>query len=234
MRSIILFLWAAALTGVLSSGCHGASEPAGPGASIPEFEHVFVVVEENENYDDIVGNAGDMPYLNSLIHDYGLATNYYANAHPSVNNYFSLTAGRPGLSSFWASDGMLADLHRGLVYGDNIAGILTDNTKTWKAYLEDLPQDGSLASSHAGYVKRHDPFAYFASVVHGTQNYQRQTSNLVPFEANFEKDLQNRTFPNYSFIVPDIYDDGHDDARSRREAACGDHTALKRIDQWLN
>jgi hypothetical protein len=70
--------------------------------------------------------------------------------------------------------------------------------------------------------------------MHGTQNYQRQTSNLVPFESNFEKDLQNRTFPNYSFIVPDIYDDGHDDARSRREAACGDHTALKRIDHWLN
>ena len=166
----------------------------------------------------MVGNTQDLPYFNSLIREYGLATNYYANTHPSVNNYFILTAGHAGFSSLWTSDGFLANLHAELVPGENIASILTDNRKTWKAYLEGLPEAGSLTSNHAGYVKRHDPFAYFTTVVGGDRDHSPQKSNLVPFEPNFEKDLQNHTFPNYSFIVPDIHDDGHDNAKTHREA----------------
>src|ERR1035438_4177690 len=63
------------------------------------FEHVFVVVEENEGYDLVIGNTTDLPYLNTLAAKYGLATNYYANTHPSLNNYFYLTAGRSGTRS---------------------------------------------------------------------------------------------------------------------------------------
>jgi phospholipase C len=100
--------------------------------------------------------------------------------------------------------------------------------------MEGLPEPGSLISSHAGYVKRHDPFAYFMTVVRGTQDYPSQKSNIVPFELNFKRDLQNHTFPNYSFIIPDLYNDGHDDPRSHKPAACADHAVLRRVDQWLN
>ncbi len=234
MRSTILFSLGALVVGMLPGKCHGAPQSASPKSGIPEFEHVFVVVEENQDYDDVVGNESDLPYFNSLISEYGLATNYYANTHPSVNNYFYLTAGHAGFSSLWTSDGFLANLHAELVPGENIASILTDNKKTWKAYLEGLPEAGSLTSNHAGYVKRHNPFAYFATVVHGTRDHPPQKSNLVPFEPNFERDLQNHAFPAYSFIVPNIHDDGHDNAKTRREAACGDHAAFQQIDQWLS
>lgn len=229
MRSTILFFLSAVFLGSLPGKCYAAPE-----SGIPEFEHVFVIVEENQNYDDVVGNTQDLPYLNSLIREYGLATDYYANTHPSVNNYFMLTAGHAGFSSFWASEGLLADRHTEQVSGVNIASILTDNKKTWKAYLEGLPAAGSLTSSHGTYVRRHDPFSYFTTVVQGTRYYPAQTANLVPFAGNFEKDLQNRRFPNYSFIVPDIYDNGHDNAKTHREADCGDHVALQQIDHWLN
>src|SRR2546425_3947764 len=60
-------------------------------APVPSFEHVFVVVEENQNYADVIGNTKDMPFLNTLAAQYGLATNYYARgdrvaerAHPRV------------------------------------------------------------------------------------------------------------------------------------------------------
>ena len=234
MRSTILFLLGALVFGILPGKCQDARQSAAPKSGIPAFEHVFVVVEENQNYDDVVGNENDLPYFNSLIREYGLATNYYANTHPSVNNYFYLTAGHAGFSNLWTSDGFLANLHAELVPGENIASILTDNRKTWKAYLEGLPEAGSLTSNHAGYVKRHDPFAYFTTVVGGDRDHSQQKSSLVPFEPNFEKDLQNHTFPNYSFIVPDIHDDGHDDVKTHKEAACGDHAALQQIDQWLS
>ena len=57
------------------------------------FEHVFVFVEENQNYEEVIGNTKDLPCLNRLAAKYGVATNYYANTHPSINNYFYLTAG---------------------------------------------------------------------------------------------------------------------------------------------
>lgn len=214
--------------------CCGASVSPPPNGGIPQFQHVFVLVEENENYNDVVGNTAEMPYLNSLIRDYGLATQYYANSHPSMNDYFFLTAARQGVSHFWASDGAFADMHPADVSGENVASILTDNKKTWKAYLESLPKPGSLTESHDGYVKRHDPFAYFATVVHGSRSDSSQRLNLVPFAPNFANDLRDHRFPNYSFIVPDIYDDGHNDLQSHKEAACGDHAALKQMDDWLS
>jgi len=95
------------LTMALSS-CASHRPPISVAASakvpIQPFGHVFVVVEENENYADVIGNTKDMPYLNMLAARYGLATNYYANTHPSINNYFFLTAGRSGTKPPWIGD----------------------------------------------------------------------------------------------------------------------------------
>ena len=150
------------------------------------FEHVFVVVEENQNYDEVIGNTKDLPYLNTLASKYGVATNYYANAHPSINNYFYLTAGRSGTRSPWIGD--LADKFPGEVAGDNIASILTANGKTWKG------------ADHFPYVKRHNPFAYFESVRRGhvAPGQASPAANIVSFE-NFARDLQHDSLPDDSF-----------------------------------
>ena len=50
-------------------------------------------MEENHSYSSVIGNAA-MPYLNRLASQYGLATQYYANTHPSIGNYFMLTTGQ--------------------------------------------------------------------------------------------------------------------------------------------
>ena len=49
--------------------------------TLPTFEHVFVVLEENHSYSSVIGNPS-MPYLNSLANTYGLATQYYAKRIP--------------------------------------------------------------------------------------------------------------------------------------------------------
>jgi len=204
-----------------------------PAASIPapaaRFDHVFVLVEENQNYEDVIGNTNDLPYLNTLAAKYGVATNYYANTHPSINNYFYLTAGRRGVGSLWA--GALADQYFGEVAGDNIASILTANHKTWKAYAESIPRAGYLDGDHSPYIKHHNPFAYFASV-RESSGQASQASNIVPFD-NFARDLQGDSLPNYSFIIPNLYNDGHNNPVTRKKATCGDHRALQGIDTWL-
>jgi hypothetical protein len=62
-----------------------AVTPPLPAQSV-RFGHVFVVVEENANFSDVVANPA-MPYLNGLANQNGLAANYFANAHPSIPNY---------------------------------------------------------------------------------------------------------------------------------------------------
>ena len=90
---------------------------------------MVLVVEENHNYSDVVGSSS-MPYLNSLITKYGLATQYYANTHPSIGNYFMLTAGQ----TITTDDGFT-----GTVNDDNIVRQLLAAGKTWKDYAEWLP-----------------------------------------------------------------------------------------------
>lgn len=103
----------------------------------------------------MIGNRQDMPYLNRLATQYGLATNYYADAHPSINNYFFLMAGHMGTFAPWIRD--LADLFPFDVGGENVASILSDNGKSWKVYAENMPGRGYVGDDRGLYVKRHNP-----------------------------------------------------------------------------
>jgi hypothetical protein len=62
-------------------------------APAAQMANVVLLVEENHSYDESVGTEA-MAYLNTLIAQYGLATEYYANKHPSIGNYFELTTGQ--------------------------------------------------------------------------------------------------------------------------------------------
>jgi acid phosphatase len=183
-------------------------------AATPAFSHVFIVVEENESYSQVVGNPS-MPYLNMLINNYGLATQYFANGHPSLPNYLWLTSG--------SNDGFTSDVCPGTVSADNVVRHLTSAGISWHAYMEDLKAVGSLTcagTSGGKYAGRHDPFIYFTDV----QNSPTIAANIVPF-TQFTTDLAADTFPRYNFIVPNTCNDAHDGG-----IACGLSTA----DAWLN
>lgn len=61
--------------------------------AIPAFDHIFIIVEENHAYSQIIGNSS-APYINSLANQQGLATNYFAIMHPSLPNYLTDLDGR--------------------------------------------------------------------------------------------------------------------------------------------
>src|SRR5215831_16864323 len=148
----------------ISSGCGGSLSTGGPPPS--SSSHVFIVVEENHSYSQVVGNAS-MPYLNRLANKYALATQYYADAHPSIGNYFMLTVGQPET---------LNDAFNGTVSDDNIVRELVNANKTWRSYAESLPSAGYLGGDVYPYFRHHNPFSYFSDLK-GTS----QAGNLVPF-----------------------------------------------------
>jgi phosphatidylinositol-3-phosphatase len=170
---------------------------------MPSFQHVFLLMEENHSYSSVIGSSS-MPYLNSLAQQYGLATQYFANTHPSIGNYFELTTGQIVTND---------DAFSGTVSADNVVRHLLSAGKTWKSYAENLPAAGYTGGDVYPYAKRHNPFAYLTDVV----NSQNQVNNLVPF-SEFSSDLTNNQLPAYSFIIPNLLDDGHDGSLSQADS----------------
>ncbi len=213
-------LWNLLLTVVMVAACSGCGSLGignSPGSKlVPQFGHVFLVVEENHSYSEVIGNAA-MPYLNSLVSQGGLATQYFANAHPSIPNYFMLTTGQPITTD---------DNFSGTVSDDNVVRELVAAGKTWKSYVESLPAPGYTGPDAPPYLKHHNPFAYFSDVL----NSSAQASNLVPF-GQLLADLTNNQVPNYSFIVPNTQDDAHDCPGGA--SSCSDSQKLSAADQWL-
>jgi phosphatidylinositol-3-phosphatase len=159
-----------------------------------------MVVEQNHSYSSVIGNS-TMPYLNSLASKYGLATQYYANTHSAIGNYFEMTTG-----SVLTNDDTLTPT-TSPVSADNIALQLMVAGKTWKSYAEGLPYAGYTGGNTGNYAVRNNPFAYFTDV----QNSSAQKMNLVPF-SQFATDLANNQLPDFSFIVPNLLNDGHNGA----------------------
>jgi hypothetical protein len=177
-----------------------------PGQTNPQFGHVFIVVEENAGYSDVIGSSS-MPYFNGLANKYGLATNYYANLHPSIPNYFEMTAGK----TLTIDDSQTPQSFP--VSDDNVVRELLAAGKTWKSYAEDLPSAGYTGGNTAKYLVRHNPLAYMTDV----QNTPAQAQNLAPF-SEFAADLPTANLPEYSFIVPNSCDDAHDCPLSTADA----------------
>ncbi|MBV9622443.1 MAG: hypothetical protein JOZ14_00515 [Acidobacteria bacterium] len=173
-----------------------------PPSTVPPSRHVVVVLEENHSYSSVIGNP-QMPYFNSLASTYALATQYYANAHPSIGNYFMLTAGQ----LITGNDG-----YCGTFGQDNIVRHLLTGGKTWKAYVESLPYTGYTGCDVYPYAKHHNPLAYFTDVAWSSQKY-----NLVPF-TQFGNDRVNNALPEFSFVVPNLLHDAHDGTLSAADA----------------
>jgi phosphatidylinositol-3-phosphatase len=156
---------------------------------------VVVVVEENHSLSSVIGNPA-MPYLNSLASQYALATQYYANTHPSIGNYFEMTAGQIITNN---------DAFTSTVTADNIVRHLLGAGKTWKSYAEGLPSVGYTGGDTTSYTRHHNPFSYFSDVF----NSSVERLNLVPM-TQFAADLSNNHLPQFSFVVPNKADDAHD------------------------
>lgn len=178
--------------------------------------HVFVLVEENHSYEEVIGNSA-MPYTNSLAKQFGLATQFFADRHNSLPNYFMLTVGSLVTTN---------DLYTGTISSDNVVQVLTAAGKTWKIYAESLPQQGFTGSAAAPYARDHNPFAYFDDVL----NNPSQAANIVSI-SQLATDLQNGTLPDYAMIVPNLANDGHD---CPQEAGnCSDNQKLSTVDGWI-
>jgi hypothetical protein len=227
-----------------SSG--GAAQRARTGA-VPHYDHVIVIVEENTGYRSIM-ERGWAPGLAQLAHDYGSATQMFAETHPSEPNYIALLGGDTfgiGDDDAWycvAGSTRPFCSHAGtpgypahLIEGPNLASQLRAKGLAWRAYLEDIPAPGSLAimsggnaSTPAGlYAAKHTGFTNFASV-HRDPDL---AGELVGFDV-LTADLRTGKIPAFAFVVPNQCNDMHGvgDRRSPADCSGSDEALVRRGD----
>jgi hypothetical protein len=186
----------------LFAGCAGAHPgrplEIEPAAALPlsHASHVVVIVMENEEATSILGSAA-APYANALARRYGVATQSYAVAHPSLPNYLALTSG--------SVDGVESDCTECHVAARNIVDQLEAARISWRAYLEDQPGSCFRGARAGGYAKKHNPFIYYDDVARSPA----RCSHLVGFGA-LASDLRAGRLPTYAWITPNLCDDGHD------------------------
>ena len=198
---------AGVLVAALPAGARAAT-PSAP-ASASHYDHMFVLVEENHGFSDVIGNPA-APNLNALAQKFGLATAYYGVSHPSEPNYVALLGGNTfGVSSdnpYWMNRVNKPSLITQL----DQAGI------SWKAYLEALPYPGyqgicypakcnGAPDSDPLYVSKHVAIQNFAGSLNPV-DWSRQ----VPIE-QLNTDLSTGNVPAFSYVIPTECDDMHGD-----------------------
>jgi len=228
--------WVAGLATVLLLA--GTAPPAGA-AGTPPIKHVFVIVLENKSFAATFGFNSPAPYLAWTLPSMGaLVPNYYGVAHESNPNYIALVSGQGANPQSQADCQFYDDFEPGTIGPDGqalgtgcvypsavqtIANQLTARGLTWKGYMEDMgngagqPQtcrhpalnsQDPTQSARKGdqYAARHNPFVYFHSVIDTPACAQDDVAlDHLPV------DLRSAaTTPNYSFIAPNLCDDGHD------------------------
>ncbi len=161
------------------------------------FSHIYVIVMENKGYEEIVGNS-TAPYINSLIADYGLATNYTGVAHPSEPNYLALFSG--------STQGIADDANHDFG-GQNLADQLEARGKTWRVFAQNVPPDCFTGATATGgedgsgtYARKHEPAISFTDISTSPSRCANITdfTHFDPAAADFE------------FIAPNLCNDMHD------------------------
>ena len=151
----------------------------------PLRPHVFVIVMENASFGRVLASR---PFK-ALAERYSIATNYRANARPSLPNYLAMTSG----STWNITDNGYYALPAG-----GLGSQLTDAGIAWRAYMEGMTENGCFNSPYP-YALRHNPFAYYGGGC---------PDNVVPFE-QLDADLAGVT-PSFVWVTPGLCHDGHD------------------------
>jgi len=161
-----------------------------------QHRHVWLIVMENRGETAIVGSP-NAPYLQSLIADFGVATNYTSLVHSSQPNYIGLFSGA------------LHGIHGNAVTSidaKNIADQIEAAGETWRVYAQNVPTGcyvGKMA--HNGpdgpgtYARKHEPAISFRDI----SSSAARCANITDFAAF------NPMAADFELIVPNLQNDMH-------------------------
>lgn len=229
--------------------------------ALPPIRHVFIIILENQAYENSFGAASPATYLKALRQQGASVPNYYGTSHMSLGNYLTLVSGQapnPATNldcevySDFVGTGTTSDgqaIGQGCVYPRHIETIANQLERAglrWKAYLEDMGNDPQRESASCGH-----PRVGAADNTQGAaigDQYATRHNPFMYFHAvidtpscaanvvnlrSLAHDLKTAaSTPNYVFITPNLCHDGHDGGGSAR-CVDGQPGGLVSVDAFL-
>lgn len=199
MRITVTILAAAILAACGGAGSAANYQPIGtPVAATATplkpatFERVFIVVMENEDAGDVLGN----PYYRSVAKRGAVFSRARGVAHPSYPNYLAMVGG----DTFGIKDGTQRTIREAA-----LSDLLEARELTWKNYVEDYPGNCYLGGAFGNNARKHVPFLSFATV----QDNPRQCANVVN-AGELASDVEAGKLPHVMLYSPNLKHDGHD------------------------
>ena len=191
--------------------------PPPPKSTVPAFDHVFIIMMENTDYDEVIGDTKDAPFINGLATQGTLLANYQAVYHPSDENYLAIAGG----DTFVRGAIYFPRIH---VEGPHIGDLIETAGKTWKAYEQGMGTPCNTGTQYDKYYEPDDaPFINFTDV---RKNRPRCQAHLFD-TTQMATDLKSAaTTPNFAWIAADDYYDGE-------AAGNGSPHSLRVQDRWL-
>ena len=209
LRRRLAGIWMLA-TCLALGGAMAVAPAASAQSTMPKLDHVFLIMEENNGFGDVIGNPA-APNLNYLANTFGLETDYFGvSPDSSESNYVGLLGGSTfnvqSDDAYWMNS----------VDAPSLISQLDHAEISWKAYLQALPHPNyegicypekcnGAPDSDPLYVSKHDAIQNFTTSWNAA-DWSRQ----VPI-GQLWTDLSAGDVPRFSYIVPDECHDMHGD-----------------------
>ncbi|CAM6003985.1 unnamed protein product, partial [Sphagnum balticum] len=165
------------------------------------FNRIIQIWLENTDYD----KAAADPNLQWLATQGITLTNYFATTHPSEPNYAAVVGG----DNFGMDNDDFNQIPANI---STVVDLLDTKGISWGEYQEHIPYPGFQGFNYSNqqnysndYVRKHNPLILYESV---TNNATRLS--LIKGFDSFASDLAAKTLPQWSFITPNMTNDGHD------------------------
>jgi hypothetical protein len=193
-----------------------------PAPALPKYKHIIVVIEENHDYNALIGSVNS-PYITNLSQNGALFTDSHGVTHPSQPNYLALFSGS---TQGVTDDKCLAD--ETPYTTPNLGAALISKGYTFKGYAETMPSVGYLPCVYKTstltvgnlYARKHAPWVNWL----GTKANNIPAAVSLPMTA-FPTDYNK--LPTVAFVIPNMDYDMHN------IGAPGDDAAIQRGDKWL-
>jgi phosphatidylinositol-3-phosphatase len=197
-------------------------------SNLPRYDHIVIVVEENKDYEQIVGNSA-APYIHKLAFEGATLTRMFAEEHPSEGNYFWLVSGDN------QSVGFFNQVPRAKLTASSLGEQLIKKGLSFKGYSQSLPAIGSeVEATPPGciypcvYGRKHVPWISFAGVPNGTTIDSSSNLRFADFPSDYSR------LPTVAFVIPDQDHDMHNGA-VKDSVPIGDSWLQQNLDayyQW--
>ncbi len=230
---LLIFL----LTSCSSGGYSDADKAMDPGpapllwpAGLPVYDHIVIVVEENKDYEEVIGNS-NAPYINNVLKKEGANfTQIYGEEHFSQGNYFWMFSGDNQTIGFTDHVPSVENNPNYPFKAANLGEQLINKGLSFKGYAESLPEVGFTGDkASAGlYARKHVPWISFTNVPNGATFAESSNLRFADFPSNSS---QYDTLPTVAFVIPNLANDMHNGPITESIPA-GDRWLQKNIDSY--